>query len=203
MVAITSGANMNFDRLRVVTELADVGARKEAVLATFMPEEPGSFKKFQQMVGSVDITEFKYRYTTDQEALVLYSVGLHKEEELSALKERMEGANMRTMDLTNNDLAKDHLRHLMGGRAHVQHELLYRFVFPERQGALMKFLDAFSPSWNITLFHYRSQGEMGANVLVALQITKEDEQAFIDRANALGYEFQDERNNEAFQLILR
>ncbi|XP_024384328.1 threonine dehydratase biosynthetic, chloroplastic [Physcomitrium patens] len=203
VVAITSGANMNFDRLRVVTELADVGARKEAVLATFMPEEPGSFKKFQQMVGSVDITEFKYRYTTDQEALVLYSVGLHKEEELSALKERMEGANMRTMDLTNNDLAKDHLRHLMGGRAHVQHELLYRFVFPERQGALMKFLDAFSPSWNITLFHYRSQGEMGANVLVALQITKEDEQAFIDRANALGYEFQDERNNEAFQLILR
>ncbi|KAG0566432.1 hypothetical protein M758_7G060000 [Ceratodon purpureus] len=203
MVAITSGANMNFDRLRVVTELADVGARKEAVLATFMPEEPGSFKKFQQMVGPVSITEFKYRYTSDQEALVLYSVGLHKDEELSALKDRMEGAGMRTMDLTNNDLAKDHLRHLMGGRTHVEHELLYRFVFPERQGALMKFLDAFSPSWNITLFHYRSQGEMGANVLVALQIEKEDEQEFIDRANALGYEFQDECNNEAFQLILR
>ncbi|KAG0558431.1 hypothetical protein KC19_10G027800 [Ceratodon purpureus] len=203
MVAITSGANMNFDRLRVVTELADVGARKEAVLATFMPEEPGSFKKFQQMVGPISITEFKYRYTSNQEALVLYSVGLHKDEELSALKERMEGAGMRTMDLTNNDLAKDHLRHLMGGRAHVEHELLYRFVFPERQGALMKFLDAFSPSWNISLFHYRSQGEMGANVLVALQIAKGDEQEFIDRANALGYEFQDECNNEAFQLILR
>ena len=203
IVAITSGANMNFDRLRVVTELADVGARKEAVLATFMPEEPGSFKKFQQMVGPISITEFKYRYTSNQEALVLYSVGLHKDEELSALKERMKGAGMRTINLTNNDLAKDHLRHLMGGRAHVEHELLYRFVFPERQGALMKFLDAFSPSWNITLFHYRSQGEMGANVLVALQIAKEDEQEFVDRANALGYEFQDECNNEAFQLILR
>lgn len=202
MVAITSGANMNFDRLRVVTELADVGARKEAVLATIMPEEPGSFKKFQEMVGPISITEFKYRYTSNQEALVLYSVGLHREEELVALKERMEGAGMRTKDLTNNDLAKDHLRHLMGGRAHVEHELLYRFVFPERQGALMKFLDAFPPSWNITLFHYRSQGEMGANVLVAWQMAKEDEPEFIARANALGYEFQDESNNEAFQLIL-
>lgn len=203
VVAISSGANMNFDRLRVVTELADVGARKEAVLATFMPEEPGSFKKFQQMVGPISITEFKYRYTSNQEALVLYSVGLHQEEELSALKERVEGAGMRTVDLTDNDLAKDHLRHLMGGRAHVEHELLYRFVFPERQGALMKFLDAFSPCWNISLFHYRSQGEMGANVLVALQIAEEDEKEFVDRANALGYEFQDERNNTAFQLILR
>lgn len=203
VVAISSGANMNFDRLRVVTELADVGARKEAVLATFMPEEPGSFKKFQQMVGPISITEFKYRYTNEQEALVLYSVGLHKEDELSALKGRMASAGMRTMDLTDNDLAKDHLRHLMGGRAHVEHELLYRFVFPERQGALMKFLDAFSPFWNITLFHYRSQGEMGANVLVALQIAEEDEQEFVALANALGYEYQDERHNSAFQLILR
>ncbi|CAM6051516.1 unnamed protein product [Sphagnum compactum] len=204
VVAVTSGANMNFDRLRIVTELADVGAHKEAVLVTFMPEERGSFKKFAEMVGPINITEFKYRCTHGEEqALVLYSVGLHKEEELSALKKRMETAGMHTLDMTNNDLAKDHLRHLMGGQTQVDHELLYRFVFPERPGALMQFLEMFSPRWNITLFHYRSQGETGANVLVGLQVVKEDEQEFIHCADALGYEYQDERSNEAFQLIMR
>ncbi|CAK9869353.1 unnamed protein product [Sphagnum jensenii] len=203
VVAIASGANMNFDRLRIVTELADVGARKEAVLLTFMPEERGSFKRFMEMVGPINVTEFKYRYTSEEQAIVLYSVGLHKEEELLAFKKRMEAAQMRTMDMTNNDLAKDHLRHLMGGQTKIEHELLYRFVFPERPGALMQFLEVFSPQWNITLFHYRSQGETGANVLVGLQVVKEDEQEFIQCADRLGYEYQDERSNEAFRLIMR
>lgn len=204
IIAITSGANMNFERLRLVTQLADVGARKEAVFATFIPEELGSFKRFMELVGPMNVTEFKYRYDDDKgKALVLCSVGLHKEEELEAMKRRLEGAGLSASDLTNNDLAKDHLRHLMGGRTNVKHERLCRFVFPERPGALMKFLNVFSPHWNITLFHYRSQGEMGANVLVGMQVPEQDEKKFNDCANLLGYDYQDERTNVAFQLLMR
>ncbi|KAJ7534615.1 hypothetical protein O6H91_13G102900 [Diphasiastrum complanatum] len=201
VVAITSGANMNFDRLRIVTELANVGARKEAVLAIFMPEEHGSFKKFVEKIGAVNFTEFRYRYSSKEKALVLCSVDLHKEEELEALKGRMAGHAMQLLDMTDNDLVKDHLRHLMGGRTCVENELLYRFVFPERPGALLKFLDMFSLRWNITLFHYRAQGESGANVLVGLQVPLEDEEEFNARAAALGYDYQDERENEAYKMM--
>eukprot|EP01018_Ginkgo_biloba_P001434 Gb_23915 [translate_table: standard] len=203
VVVITTGANMNFERLRLVTELADVGANREAVLATFLREERGSFKNFCHLVGAMNITEFKYRYDADKEkALVLFSVGVHKATELIAMKDRLESYGLRTLDLTNNDLAKDHLRHLMGGRSNVENELLCRFVFPERPGALMKFLDAFSPRWNISLFHYRAQGEMGANVLVGIQVPEEDEEEFTARANTLGYEYKDERQNKAFRLLM-
>ncbi|KAI5059619.1 hypothetical protein GOP47_0025938 [Adiantum capillus-veneris] len=204
IVAITSGANMNFERLRLVTQLADVGAKKEAVFATFIPEEVGSFTRFMELVGPMNVTEFKYRYDdTKDKALVLCSVGLHKEEELEAMKLRLEDADLSTADLTDNDLVKDHLRHLMGGRTSVKHERLCRFVFPERPGALMKFLNAFSSRWNITLFHYRSQGEMGANVLVGMQVPKQDEEEFIACANRLGYDYEDEGTNVAFQLLMR
>lgn len=204
VMAITSGANMNFDRLRLVTELADVGARREAVIATFIPEQPGSFKRFIETVGPMNITEFKYRFDASKDkALVLCSVGLHKEEELTAMKCRLESAGLSVIDLTDNDMAKDHLRHLMGGRTFVGNELLYKFTFPERPGTLLRFLDTFSPRWNISLFHYRSQGEMGANVLAGLQVCEEEEEEFVVCAKALGYEFSDERLNEAFQLIMR
>ncbi|KAA8516635.1 hypothetical protein F0562_016859 [Nyssa sinensis] len=203
VVAITSGANMNFDRLRLVTELADVGRQREAVLATFLPEEPGSFKRFCELVGPMNITEFKYRYNSNKEgALVLYSVGLHIASELRAMKERMESSQLRTIDLTKNDLAKDHLRHLMGGRSSIQNELLCRFVFPERPGALMKFLGVFSPRWNISLFHYRGQGESGANVLVGIQVAWKEMDEFHNRAKSLGYEYTVESTNEAFQLLM-
>lgn len=203
VVAITSGANMNFERLRLVTQLADVGAKREAVLATFLQEEHGSFKNFCQLVGPINITEFKYRYDVGKDkALVLYSVGVHKAEELIAMKDRLESSGLKTLDLTDNDLAKDHLRHLMGGRSNLENELLYRFVFPERPGALMKFLDSFSPRWNISLFHYRAQGEMGANVLVGIQVPKEDEEQFIEKAETLGYEYKDERQNKAYRLLM-
>lgn len=203
VVVITSGANMNFDRLRLVTELAEVGRQREAVLATFMPEEPGSFKKFAEMVGPMNITEFKYRYnSTKQEALVLYSVGLHTVTELEAMKERMEAAKLRTINLTNNDLVKDHLRHLMGGRSNVQNERLCRFVFPERPGALMKFLDAFSPRWNISLFHYRGQGETGANVLVGIQIPLSEMDEFQEQADNLGYLCTLENINQVYDLLM-
>uniref|UniRef100_A0A0C9RGY0 Threonine dehydratase n=1 Tax=Wollemia nobilis TaxID=56998 RepID=A0A0C9RGY0_9CONI len=204
VVAITSGANMNFERLRLVTQLADVGAKREAVLATFLQEKRGSFKRFCEMVGPMNITEFKYRYDAEKDkAVVLYSVGIHKAEELTAMKNRMESGGLVTLDLTDNDLAKDHLRHLMGGRSNVENELLYRFVFPERPGALMKFLDAFSPCWNISLFHYRAQGESGANVLVGIQVPVEDQEEFTQRANDLGYEYKDEAQNKAYRLLMQ
>ncbi|KAG6489643.1 hypothetical protein ZIOFF_050919 [Zingiber officinale] len=217
IVAITSGANMNFDRLRLVTELADVGRKREAVLATILPEEHGSFKMFCKLVGTMNITEFKYRYESHREnALVLYRqvnvdisyysfycVGLHTETELGAMVNRMKSAQLQTINLTNDDLAKDHLRYFMGGRSNVQDELLCRFIFPERPGALMKFLDCFSPRWNISLFHYRAQGAAGANVLVGIQVPGNDMQEFKDRAHALGYEYTYETTNESYRLLMQ
>ncbi|CAL1398338.1 unnamed protein product [Linum trigynum] len=202
IVAITSGANMNFDKLRVVTELANVGRKKEAVLATVLPEEPGSFKDFCELVGPINITEFKYRSSSEKEAVVLYSVGLHMVSELEAMKQRMESAQLKTYNLTESDLVKDHLRYLMGGRSSVRDELLCRFVFPERPGALMKFLDAFSPRWNITLFHYRGQGETGANVLVGIQVQHREMDEFYLRANDLGYDFVVVTDDDKFQLLM-
>ncbi|KAF7112411.1 hypothetical protein RHSIM_RhsimUnG0231900 [Rhododendron simsii] len=204
VVVITSGANMNFDRLRLVTELADVGRQREAVLATYLPEEPGSFKQFCELVGPMNITEFKYRYNADKNpAQVLYSVGLHTVSELGAMVDRLESSQLRTINLTSNDLVKDHLRHLIGGRSYVQNEVLCRFVFPERPGALVKFLDAFSPQWNITLFHYRGQGETGANVLVGIQVAQTEMDEFRFHANNLGYDYVIETDNEAFRLLVQ
>ncbi|KAF7044173.1 hypothetical protein CFC21_053435 [Triticum aestivum] len=204
VVAISSGANMNFDRLRLVTELADVGRKREAVLATFLPEEQGSFKKFAELVGRMNITEFKYRYDSNgKEALVLYSVGIYTDHELKAMVERMESSELKTVNLTDNDLAKDHLRYFIGGRSEVKDELVYRFIFPERPGALMNFLDTLSPRWNISLFHYRAQGESGANVLVGIQVPPEDVGEFRSRADNLGYEYMSEMNNEIYHLLLR
>ncbi|KAK4257167.1 hypothetical protein QN277_006790 [Acacia crassicarpa] len=201
VVAITSGANMNFDKLRVVTELANVGRKQEALLATILPEEPGSFKKFCQLVGQMSITEFKYRYSNNK-AVVLYSVGVHTVKELREMQERMESSQLKTYNLTESDLVKDHLRYLMGGRSNVENEVLCRFVFPERPGALMKFLDSFSPRWNISLFHYRGQGETGANVLVGIQVPKNEMVEFQDRADRLGYEYTVVNNDDDFQLLM-
>ncbi|MED6182129.1 Threonine dehydratase biosynthetic, chloroplastic [Stylosanthes scabra] len=202
IVAITSGANMNFDKLRVVTELANVGRKQEAVLATVLPEEPGSFKQFCQLVGQVNITEFKYRCNSDMKAVVLYSVGVHTVSELRAMQERMETSQLKTYNLTDSDLVKDHLRYLMGGRSNVQNEVLCRFIFPERPGALMKFLDSFSPRWNISLFHYRGMGETGANVLVGIQVPKNEMDEFHGSANRLGYDYTVVNNDDDFQLLM-
>jgi threonine dehydratase len=202
VIAITSGANMNFDKLRVVTELANVGRQQEAVLATAMPEEPGSFKRFCELVGPMNITEFKYRYNSDKEAIVLYSVGVHMVSELEALQKRLESSQLKTFNLTKSDLVKDHLRYLMGGRSTVQNEILCRFIFPERPGALMKFLDALSPRWNISLFHYRGEGETGANVLVGVQIESSEMDEFHHRANNLGYDYVVVTYDNDFQLLM-
>nr|XP_043610613.1 threonine dehydratase 1 biosynthetic, chloroplastic-like [Erigeron canadensis] len=204
VVAITSGANMNFDRLRLVTDLANIGRQQEAVLATFMPEEPGSIRRFCHLVGGISITEFKYRYDSNRSrALVLYSVGVLTRDELQAIMERMKSFHLETIEFTNNDMVKDHLRHLMGGRSNVEDELLCRFVFPERRGALVRFLDVISPRWNISLFHYRSQGESGANVLIGIQIPSTELNEFRSCANNLGYDYEIETDNQGFQLLMR
>ncbi|PQQ09066.1 threonine dehydratase biosynthetic chloroplastic [Prunus yedoensis var. nudiflora] len=202
VVAITSGANMNFDKLRVVTELANVGRQQEAVLATIMPEEPGSFKHYCELVGPMNISEFKYRYNSEKQAVVLYSVGVHTASELKEMQERLESSRLKTYNLTKSDLVKDHLRYLMGGRSNVQNEVLCHFVFPERPGALMKFLDAFSPRWNISLFHYRGQGETGANVLVGIQVAQGDIDEFQARASSLGYDYAVVTDNDEFNLLM-
>lgn len=205
IVAITSGANMNFDKLRVVTQLANVGRQQEALLATIMQEKPGSFKQFCEMVGSVNITEFTYRvssYKDDTEAVVLYSVGVHTACELEEMQKRMESAQLKTVNLTASDLAKDHLRYMMGGRSNVENEVLCRFIFPERPGALMKFLDAFSPRWNISLFRYRGQGETAANVLVGIQVPKTEMDEFHLRADTLGFEYFVVPDDKIIQLLM-
>ncbi|KAL5716796.1 threonine ammonia-lyase [Ranunculus cassubicifolius] len=202
VVAITSGANMNFDRLRLITELADIGRKREAVLSTYIPEEPGSFRLFAQLVGSkMNITEFKYRYDEREEkAEVVYSVGVHTVSDLTTMVNRMELSGFETIDHTSDDLFKEHLRHLIGGRSKVENERLFRFVFPERPGALMKFLDSLSPKWNISLFHYRSQGETGANVLVGVQVHDSELGEFHGRAALLGYTYTDETSNTSRYL---
>lgn len=202
VVAITSGANMNFDKLRVVTELANVGRQQEAVLTTVLPEKPGSFKQFCKLVDPMNITEFKYRFSSDKEAVVLYSVGVHTNSELKDLQERMESSQLKTYNLTENDLVKDHLRYLMGGRSNLQNEVLCRFIFPERPGALMKFLDSFSPRWNISLFHYRGEGETGANVLVGIQVPSSEMDEFRHRADGLGYEYTVVTHDGHFRLLM-
>lgn len=185
-----------------MTELANVGRQQEAVLATVMPEEPGSFKHYCELVGPMNISEFKYRHNSDKEAIVLYSVGVHTASELQEMQERLESSQLKTYNLTKSDLVKDHLRYLMGGRSNLQNEILCRFVFPERPGALMKFLDAFSPRWNISLFHYRGEGETGANLLVGIQVPQSEIDEFHARATTLGYDYVVVTDDIDFKLLM-
>ncbi|KAK9153826.1 hypothetical protein Sjap_001306 [Stephania japonica] len=204
VVAIASGANMDFKTLKAIADIADVGRGREAIFATCLPEEPGSLKRFSEVVGQVNISEFRYRYDPSRkEALVLYSVSFDAVSELSALIDRLEASNLVTINLTGADLVKEHLRHMIGGRSDVKDELLYEFVFPERPGALVKFLDAFSPRWNISLFHYRAQGDLYANVLVGIQVPCADIADFHARAEALGYDYNNESENDAFKYLMQ
>ncbi|CAN4109529.1 unnamed protein product [Withania somnifera] len=189
IVAITSGANMNFGRLRLVTEFAVVRRQREAVLATSMSAETGSLKMFYDMVGHMNITELKFRYRCEKEnARVVY---------------RMESSELHTINFTDNETVKVHLRHLIDGRSNVHNELLCRFIFPNRPGAFMNFLDTFSPRWNISLLHYRIQGETGGNVLIGIQVPQNEVNEFREPADSLGYHYVVEILNEAFEELMR
>ena len=203
LVAVASGANMNFDRLRFVAERAELGEQREAVLAVTIPERPGSFKKFCDLIGSRNITEFNYRYSDASEAHVFAGIQVGSRAESLKLVESLKRHGLATLDLTDDEMAKLHLRHMVGGHApQVQNELLYRFEFPERPGALMRFLESMSAGWNISLFHYRNHGADYARVLAGMQVPPKEMKEFRVFLKNLGYRFWDESGNPAYQLFL-
>jgi threonine dehydratase len=207
LVAVASGANMNFDRLRFVAERAEVGERREAVLAVTIPERPGSFRKFCQLIGKRAITEFNYRYSDAREAHVFVGIQVADRSESLKLVESLRRHRLATLDLTDDEMAKLHIRHMVGGRAPEVHEngmreLLYRFEFPERPGALMNFLEHMSQGWNISLFHYRNHGADYGRVLVGMQVPAGGMRDFRAFLKTLGYRHWDESRNPAYQLFL-
>ncbi|GLR11856.1 L-threonine dehydratase [Chitinimonas prasina] len=203
LIAIASGANMNFDRLRHVSERAEIGEAREAILAVTIPEQPGSFRHFCELLGNRAITEFNYRAADPAEAHIFVGVKINTRQEAAELVAKLNAAGLKALDLTDNEMAKLHIRHLVGGRApQISHELVYRFEFPERPGALLNFLTHMGRGWNISLFHYRNHGADYGRVLVGMQVPPEDEAALQSFLAELGYDYSDERNNPAYRLFL-
>ncbi|GAB4466527.1 MAG: threonine ammonia-lyase, biosynthetic [Burkholderiaceae bacterium] len=203
LVAIACGANMNFDRLRFVAERAEVGERREAVFAVTIPEERGSFKRFCALVGNRNVTEFNYRISDAKEAHIFVGLQIFKPSDAAMLARTFERAGFPTLDLTDDELAKLHLRHLVGGHSPLaKNELLYRFEFPERPGALMRFLTSMSPNWNISLFHYRNQGADHGRILVGMQVPANEKRQLKEFLAALGYRHWEETDNPAYRLFL-
>ena len=203
VAAIACGANMNFDRLRFVAERAEVGEQREAVFAVTIPEKRGSFKQFCTLVGNRNVTEFNYRIADSTDAHVFVGIQVGARAEAGKLARAFGKAGFPALDLTDDELAKQHLRHLVGGRSPLaRDELLYRFQFPERPGALMKFLTSMSPNWNISLFHYRNQGADYGRILVGIQVPPGEKKQFRAFLAALGYPYWDESANPAYRLFL-
>ncbi len=204
LIAINSGANMNFERLRHVTERAEVGERREALLAVTIPEEPGSFKKFCKTIGNRGITEFNYRYSDARDALVFAGIKLTGgDEEREALILELRDKAYPVLDLTDNEVAKVHLRYMVGGHApDIADELVYRFIFPERPGALLKFLTAMGHRWNISLFHYRNHGSAHGRILVGIQVPPAERREFRASLKNLGYQHWEETGNPVYKLFL-
>jgi threonine dehydratase len=203
LVAIACGANMNFDRLRFVAERAEIGEKREAILAVTIPETPGSFRKFCTLLGKRNITEFNYRYADPKAAQVFVGIQVRDQMETGELVEKLRNNKLATLDLSNNEMAKLHLRHLVGGHApDARDEIIFRFEFPERPGALMNFLNSMSHGWNISLFHYRNHGADYGRVLVGMQVPHHDKKALREFLDALGYRYWDESDNPAYRLFL-
>jgi threonine dehydratase len=216
--AILCGANMNFDRLRFVAERAEVGEEREALLAVTIPEERGSFRRFCELIGNLpsfaapdsnsssprNVTEFNYRISDTHVAHVFVGLTTHGKGESAHLARAFDEHGFRALDLTHDELAKEHIRHMVGGPSTLAHnERLLRFVFPERPGALLKFLSLMRPGWNISLFHYRNQGADYGRILVGLQVPQADEADFQDFLSTLGYPCVDETHNPVYQLFLK
>ena len=206
--AILCGANMNFDRLRFVAERAEVGEEREALFAVTIPEERGSFKRFCEVIGTLpggprSVTEFNYRISDKSVAHVFVGLTTQKGES-AKIASNFTRHGFKALDLTHDELAKEHIRHMVGGHSALsKDERLLRFVFPERPGALMKFLAAMQPGWNISLFHYRNQGADFGRILVGLQVAKADNKAFKTFLDAVGYPHVEETSNPAYQLFLQ
>ena len=206
LVAVASGANMNFDRLRFVAERAEIGEQREAVLAVTLPEKPGAYRKFVALIGRRSITEFNYRYHDAREAHVFVGVQVQDRLEAVRLVEQLRKHDYATLDLTDDEMAKLHVRYMVGGHppppAPGMRELLYRFEFPERPGALMNFLDTMRSDWNISLFHYRNHGADIGRVLVGMQVPEAEMNEFADFLRTLGYPHRAESDNPAYRLFL-
>jgi threonine dehydratase len=202
-VAIACGANMNFDRLRFVAERAEVGERREAILAVTIPERPGSFREFIALVGNRSITEFNYRYAGADAAHIFVGIQVAGRQETAEILAELKRHRIGAFDLTDNEMAKLHVRHLVGGHAPAaEHEIVYRFEFPERPGALARFLDSMSAGWNISLFHYRNHGADYGRVLVGMQVPPGDKAEFRRFLDRLGYDYVDETRNAAYRMFL-
>jgi threonine dehydratase len=204
LVAVACGANMNFDRLRFVSERAEIGERREAIFAVTIPERRGSFRRFIELIGSGrSITEFNYRIADADAAHVFVGVQVASTAEADRLAAGFRAAGLDTIDLTDDELSKLHIRHLVGGRSPLAHdERLYRFEFPERPGALIGFLTSMAPDWNISLFHYRNHGSDVGRVLVGMQVPAADHDAFAQFLTRLGYRHWDESTHAAYRLFL-
>jgi threonine dehydratase len=207
--AILCGANMNFDRLRFVAERAEVGEEREALFAVTIPEERGSFKRFLEAIGNLaggprNVTEFNYRISDARVAHVFMGLTTHGKGESGKIAANFQKQGFATLDLTHDDLAQEHIRHMVGGHSPLaQDERLLRFVFPERPGALLKFLSLMRPNWNISLFHYRNQGADYGRILVGLQVPDKDTKAFQKFLDTLGYPYVEETQNPVYRLFLK
>ncbi len=203
LVAVACGANINFNRLRFVAERAEVGESKEAVFAVTIPEQRGSFKRFCELLGERNVTEFNYRIADADQAHIFVGIATQKASDSAVIAKSFTKSGFNTIDLTQDELAKSHLRHMVGGRSQLaKNELLYRFEFPEKPGALMKFLTSMAPNWNISLFHYRNHGADYGRILIGMQVPSSDKKELKKFLAGLGYPHWDESDNPAYKLFL-
>jgi len=203
LIAVACGANINFNRLRFVAERAEVGEAKEAVFAVTIPEERGSFKRFCELLGERNVTEFNYRIADASKAHIFVGIATQKASDSLQIAKSFTKSGFNTIDLTHDELAKSHLRHMVGGHSHLaKDELLYRFEFPEKPGALMKFLTSMAPNWNISLFHYRNHGADYGRILVGIQVPSNEKKDLKKFLAGLGYPHWDESSNPAYKLFL-
>jgi threonine dehydratase len=203
VAAVLSGANVNFARLRHIAERAAVGEESEALLGVTIPERPGSFLDFCQTVGLRGITEFNYRYSDASEAHIFVGVALkHGLAEKREIMDALAGHGLPVVDLSADEMARQHIRHMVGGRARVDNERVLRFQFPERPGALLKFLTGMQSGWNISLFHYRNYGSEYGRVLMGIQVPEEDEADFQTFLESTGYAYVTEADNPAYAMFL-
>ncbi|MEC4806077.1 MAG: threonine ammonia-lyase, biosynthetic [Jaaginema sp. PMC 1079.18] len=203
LIAVACGANMNFDRLRFVAERAELGERREAIFAVTIPEQPGSLRSFCQCLGDRNLTEFNYRIASEKEAHIFVGLQIENRADAIQMAKTFEKCGFKTLDLTDDELTKMHLRHMVGGHSPLAHnELLYRFEFPERPGALMQFVNSMSPNWNISMFHYRNNGADYGRIVVGIQVPPEDKADWEAFLETLGYQYWDENQNPAYKLFL-
>ncbi|MEL6900044.1 MAG: threonine ammonia-lyase, biosynthetic [Cyanobacteria bacterium J06606_4] len=203
LIAIACGANMNFDRLRFVAERAELGERREAVFAVTIPERPGSLGRFCDTLGNHSISEFNYRIADANKAHIFVGIKIKNKADAQEIAQNFERSGFETLDLTDDELAKMHLRHMVGGKSPLSHnELLYRFEFPERPGALTEFVAAMSPEWNISLFHYRNHGADYGRIVVGMQVPPEEMEQWQSFLKTLGYRHWNESDNPAYRLFL-